>query len=267
VLECVVNVSEGRDAAAISAIAAAAGPDLLDLHVDPDHHRSVLTLVGEEAPRRVASEAIARLDLRHHSGAHPRVGIVDVVPFVPLDGSTLEDARRARDDFAAWLVQAHAVPVFLYGEERSLPDIRRGAFRSLVPDVGPTTPHPTAGASCVGCRGILVAYNVWLGDASVEEARAIASAIRGPAVRALGLLVGDRVQVSMNLLAPAEVGPAAAHDLVASRVRTPAFIAGAELVGLLPRSVLDAIPTERWAALDLSTDQTIEARLAGRDVA
>jgi len=264
VLECVVNVSEGRDDAAISGIAAVAGRDLLDLHTDPDHNRSVLTLLGEEAPRRVATEALARLDLSIHSGAHPRVGVVDVVPFVPLAGSTMHDARQARDDFAAWLVREHRVPVFLYGDERSLPEVRRGAFRTLTPDVGPSTPHPTGGAACVGCRGVLVAYNVWLRDASIEEARGIAAAIRRREVRALGLLVGDHVQVSMNLLEPDALGPAEAYDLVAHHVRTPAHIERAELVGLLPAAVLDAIDPDRWAALDLSPAQTLEARVARR---
>jgi glutamate formiminotransferase len=265
VLECVVNVSEGRDAEAIAALARAAGPDLLDLHTDAHHHRSVLTLVGEQAPRRVAEEAIGRLDLSAHAGAHPRLGIVDVVPFVPLTGSSMADAKRARDELARWLVDEHGIPVFLYGDERSLPDVRRGAFRTLTPDLGPSTPHPTAGAACVGCRPILVAYNVWLRDASIAEARAIATAIRSREVRALGLLLGDQVQVSMNLLEPGVVGPDAAYDLVAHHVRSPAHIERAELVGLVPADVLDAIDPERWSELDLSREQTIEARLARRE--
>ncbi|MFL6207108.1 MAG: hypothetical protein ACJ739_17325 [Acidimicrobiales bacterium] len=260
-LECVLNVSEGRDDAALAALAAAAGADLLDVHTDPHHHRSVFTLVGEAAPRRLATEAIARLDLSSHSGAHPRVGIVDVVPFVPLAGSTMADARRARDELARWLADEHQVPVFLYGDERSLPDVRRGAFRTLSPDAGPSTPHPTAGAACVGYRSALVAYNVWLGDVSIEEARRIAAAVRSPEVRALGLLLGDHVQVSMNLLAPDVVGPAVAYDLVARHVRTPAHIERAELVGLVPADVLEAIERDRWPALDLSPERTIEARL------
>ena len=264
-LECVVNVSEGRRTATIDAIAAVAGRDLLDLHTDPHHNRSVLTLVGEEAPRRVATMAIDRLDLSTHAGAHPRIGVVDVVPFVPLAGSTIHDARRARDEFATWLGREHQVPAFLYGTDRSLPDIRRGAFRTLSPDAGPSTPHPSAGAACVGCRGVLVAYNVWLGDASIDEARAIATSIRRREVRSLGLLVGDQVQVSMNLLEPDGLGPAEAYDLVAQRVRTPAFVERAELVGLVPAAVLEAIEPDRWAALDVSPGQTIEARLARRD--
>jgi glutamate formiminotransferase / 5-formyltetrahydrofolate cyclo-ligase len=265
VLECVVNVSEGRDASAIAAIAAAAATDLLDVHTDPHHHRSVLTLVGEDAPRRVATEALARLDLSAHDGVHPRLGVVDVVPFVPLDGSTSEDAEQARDRFAGWLARAHGVPAFLFGTGRSLPDIRREAFRSLRPDTGPATPHPTAGAVCVGFRGELVAYNVWLTGATLAQARAIAAEIRRPQLRALGLSVGDSTQVSMNLVAPRSLGPDAAYDLVAARVPAPATIERAELVGLMPAQVLEAIEPVRWLELDLSPERTIDARLAARD--
>lgn len=109
-LECVVNISEGSDRALVGAIGAAAGRDLLDVHADPDHNRSVLTLVGEVAPRRVARAAVGRLDLRGHRGAHPRLGVVDVVPFVPLAGSTMADAEAARDRFAAWIAGELGVP-------------------------------------------------------------------------------------------------------------------------------------------------------------
>jgi glutamate formiminotransferase len=264
VLECVLNLSEGRDAEAIGAIAGAAGPDLLDVHSDPEHHRSVLTLVGEAAAREVTSAAIARLDLSAHSGAHPRVGVVDVVPFVPLVPSAMADAQRARDDFARWIVEVHHVPVFLYGPERSLPEVRRGAFRELAPDLGPTAPHPTAGAACVGSRPLLVAYNVWLRGATLAAARAVADAIRRPGLRTLGLAVGDDVQVSMNLVDPEVIGPAAAYDLVATHLPAGAAIQRAELVGLVPSSVLLAIDRRRWSALDLDEDRTIEARLARR---
>jgi glutamate formiminotransferase len=262
VLECVVNVSEGRDAEVLGALEAAAGPDLLDRHTDPHHHRSVLTLVGGDAPRRVAEVAVQRIDLRRHSGVHPRLGVLDVVPFVPLAGSTLADAVAARDAFAAWLVERFDVPVFRYGEERTLPDVRRRAFVDLPPDLGPAVPHPSAGATAVGARPVLVAYNVWLDDTDLATARRIAASVRGSAVRALGLAVGDRIQVSMNLLAPDEVGPADAYDRV---VRTAAplgvTVAGAELVGLVPDAVLEAVPADRWRALDLGPDRTIEARL------
>ena len=262
-LECVVNVSEGRDADRLARLADAAGPDLLDLHRDPHHHRAVLTLVGEDAPRAVASAAVALLDLTDHDGVHPRLGVVDVVPFVALDGTASERAVAARDRFAAWFAATHGVPCFLYGVERSLPDVRRGAFDALAPDTGPGRPHPTAGATAVGARPVLVAYNVWLAGADVAAARAIASAARGPALRALGLQVGPRVQVSMNLVAPAELGPAAAFDLVASlAAEAGARTDGAELVGLVPAAVLRAVPRERWADLDLGEDRTIEARRA-----
>jgi glutamate formiminotransferase / 5-formyltetrahydrofolate cyclo-ligase len=266
VLECVVNVSEGRDEAVIAAIAGAAGADLLDVHTDAHHHRSVLTLVGEDAPRRVASEAIARLDLSAHSGVHPRVGVVDVVPFVPLDGSSMSDAISAREAFMVWLASEHAVPSFRYGPERSLPDLRRGAFRDIAPDHGPDRPHPTAGASCVGARDVLVAYNLWLTDVTLAQARVVASAIRSPELRSLGLAVGADVQVSMNLIEPAVVGPDKACDLVHRQVAAiGGAIARAELVGLLPAAVLDTVDADRWVELDLAPELTIEARLAARD--
>jgi glutamate formiminotransferase len=260
----VVNVSEGRERTVLEGIADAAGADLLDLHADPDHHRAVLTLVGADAARRVASEAVRRLDLATHQGAHPRLGVVDVVPFVPLDGSTMDDALAARDAFAAWFAEAYGVPAFLYGPERSLPDVRRQAFREVSPDVGPPVPHPTAGACCVGARPVLVAYNVWLAGSTLDQAREIAASIRQPGLRALGLLVGEAVQVSMNLVDPAELGPAAAYDLVAERLRgTAGTIERAELVGLVPRAVLDAVDPARWDQLDLAAERTIDARLLG----
>jgi glutamate formiminotransferase len=265
VLECVVNISEGRDDDRLDAIAAAAGDDLLDVHTDPHHHRSVLTLVGDAAPRAVATAAVELLDLTAHDGVHPRLGVVDVVPFVALDGTSRADAIAARDAFAAWFAGAHGVPCFRYGDERTLPEVRRDAFGALAPDAGPARPHPTAGATAVGARPVLVAYNVWLADGDLAAARGIASAARGPALRALGLQVGARVQVSMNLVAPAALGPADAFDLVHRHARERGVaVEGAELVGLLPRQVLDAVPRDRWTALDLAEDRTIEARLAAR---
>ena len=140
VLECVVNVSEGRSPEVLEAIAAAAGDDLLDVHRDPDHHRAVLTLIGPDAPRAVAAEAVRRLDLRTHDGVHPRLGVVDVVPFVPLARSAIDDAIAARDAFAAWAAADLGVPCFLYGppgpEHPSLPELRRQAWRTRSPDVG-----------------------------------------------------------------------------------------------------------------------------------
>jgi glutamate formiminotransferase len=261
VLECVANISEGRDAALIASIASAAGRDLLDVHSDPHHHRSVLTLRGQDAARAVATAAIERLDLRAHEGVHPRLGVVDVVPFVALAGEPPEAARVARDAFAEWLATTHGVPCFRYGAERSLPEVRRRAFRDLRPTDGPEAPHPTAGATAVGDRPVLVAYNVWLVAPGVDVAQQVAAAMRGPHVRALGLAVGDRLQVSMNLVAPLTLGPADAYDRAARFAEAlDARVEGAELVGLLPRTVLDAVPRSRWAELDLAEDRTIEAR-------
>ncbi len=265
VLECVVNLSEGCDPVAIDAIAAAGGRAVLDVHTDPYHHRSVLSLAGagpavEEAARAVAIEAVRRIDIRLHVGVHPRLGAVDVVPFVPLVGATMADALAARDGFAAWAAEDLGVPCFVYGPERSLPDLRRQAFITLLPDRGGPVAHPTAGAICVGARAVLVAYNVWLADGvDVVTARRVAAQVRGPAVRALGLDVGGRAQVSMNLVDPQLVGPAQAYDAVAALV----CVAGAELVGLLPAAVLEAVPVTRWDELDLGRSRTIEGTLPG----
>ena len=141
------------------------------------------------------------------------------------------------------------------------PEVRKGAFTTFGPDTGPLAPHPTAGAVAVGARPLLVAYNLWLADADLATARWIAGGLRGPAVRALGLAVGDRVQVSMNLIDPTRVGPAQVWDAVADDAR----IERAELVGLLPTAVLTATPPERWTQLALSTggDDRDPSRAAG----
>ncbi len=238
----------------------AAGVDLLDLHADRDHQRLVLTLVGEDAPRRVARVAVAAIDHRRYRGVHPSLGVVDVVPFVPLDPAAgLEAASGARDRFARWIAAELGVPAFTYGPDGpSLPELRRRAFHDLGPAAGPPAPHPTAGASAVGARPVLVAYNLWLAEPDLDRARAIARSLRSPSVRALGLAVGDQVQVSCNLIDPTAVGPAQVHDQVAAA----ATVARAELVGLVPAAVLEGIDARRWTVLDLEADRTIEARLA-----
>lgn len=259
-LECVINISEGRDLDLIEEIATSAGVDLLDVHSDPDHNRSVLTVVDTTAPRAIIAATVERLDLRTHSGVHPRIGVVDVVPFVPLDDSTFDDAVHARDELSLWIAEELHIPVFLHGPERTLPDIRRAAFGTLAPDRGPLEPHPTAGAVAVGARELMLAWNLWLAEPNLALAKEIAHTIRAPGLRALGLQVGDAVQVSMNLIDPLRLGPAAVYDRVAGL----APIARAELVGLAPRSVLDAIPPNRWERLDLAVESTIEYRLAQR---
>ena len=277
IFECVVNVSEGRDEAVLAELAAAAGPTLLDLHKDPYHHRSVFTLAGEAATvdhsvRQLATACVARLDLRPHQGAHPRLGVLDVVPFVPYEPGRppvhdLSSTLPHRDGFAGWLSATLDVPSFLYGplpggRSRTLPQVRKYAFADMAPDFGPGRPHETAGATAVGARGVLVAFNVWV--SSAEVARRVATLVRSPTVRALGLAVGDRAQVSCNLIDPAEFGPAQLYDSVSELVdEDGGTVIGAELVGLLPWSVLAAIEPTRWGTLGLSGDLTVEARLPG----
>jgi glutamate formiminotransferase len=274
VLECVVNVSEGRDRQLLGLLARSCGDVLADLHSDADHNRSVFTLAGppqniEPSVRRLASEVVSRLDLGRHSGVHPRFGVLDVVPWVGLAGWPLRDAaqgsvialaaKRARERFAAWAAEELGLPVFLYGPERPLPEVRRRAWKDLSPDLGPPAPHATAGSVAVGLRPLLVAYNLWMAAKVTEaEARSIAAGLRGPEVRALALRVGDGYQISCNLLAPFTRGPASVYDQVARL----APVVRAEVVGLVPRGVLDAVPKGRWDELGLSEGVTIESRLA-----
>jgi len=272
-LECVINVSEGRDPAALDKITGGAGEWLLDVHSDRDHHRSVLTLAGpatavENAARAVARAAVATIDVRHHVGAHPRIGALDVVPWVslddwPLGNGSIQTSIEARDRFARWAGSTLDLPCFLYGPERSLPDLRRQAWHTLAPDTGPPTAHHSAGAAAVGARPILVAYNLWLAEPDMSRARQIANAIRQPGLRTLALQVGEVVQVSCNLTDPWLLGLEATFDAVASR----ADVARAELVGLLPRTVLTLVPRHRWQELGLDPSTPIEARLeqAGLD--
>lgn len=266
-LACVVNISEGRDGDILEAVAAAAGYSLLDLHRDPHHNRSVLTLAGPAvvtAARSVVTEAVHRIDLATHVGVHPRLGAVDVVPFVPLGQSSMADAVEARDRFAHWASEQLGLACFLYGPSsafspaRSLPELRRLAFNPLIPDVGPSTANSSSGALCVGARPPLVAYNVWLdASASLGLARDVARTIRSPMVRTLGLNVGGRSQVSMNLIEPTIIGPAYVYDAVA----LVAPVSGAELVGLIPAAALAAIPESRWTELDVGPNRTIESRI------
>ncbi|MGH9303674.1 MAG: hypothetical protein ACRDZ5_04570, partial [Acidimicrobiales bacterium] len=223
----------------------------------------------------VAAEALRLLDIRLHEGVHPRLGVVDVVPFVSLgalDDNPIGEAPAlpgvtddfagevltARDSFARWFA-GEGVPCFFYGPERSLPEVRRHAFGDLPPDLGPPTPHLSAGACCVGARPILIAYNLVLAaGATLADGKGIAAELRRKELRTLGLATGDEVQVSCNLVAPDVVGPAEAYDAVAAR----AAVARAELVGLLPRRVLHRIDRDRWTQLDLDGSKTIESRLA-----
>jgi glutamate formiminotransferase len=274
VLECVVNLSEGADRSLVDTLAATVGSSLLDVHSDPDHNRSVFTLAGadvEAAVRALATAALQSLDLRTHCGVHPRLGVVDVVPFVPLaadgtparPGDDLGEALAARGRFARWAGAELALPCFLYGPERSLPEVRRHAFGELTPDTGPRRPHPSAGACAVGARPALVAYNVWLDTDDVRVAAAVAAAVRAPLVRTLGLAVAGGTQVSCNLLDPWTWGPAQVYDAVRGQAaQRGLLVSRAELVGLAPRQVVEAVAPERRRILDLSLDRSIEGRLA-----
>ena len=280
IVECVANVSEGRDEDVLAQLAAAAGSTLLHLHRDPDHNRSVFTLAGPaddvaEGARSLAGATVARLDLRHHAGAHPRLGVLDVVPFVPYEPGAFppEDLAPAvvlRDECARWLGTELGVPSFLYGplpggRARTLPEVRRAAFGpvgegGLSPDYGPPLPDDRTGATAVGARRVLVAFNVWV--SSAEVARRVAPLVRRPEVRALGLAVGTRAQVSCNLVDPVRYGPGVLYDTVATLVtQTDGAVEGGELVGLLPEVVLAAVPSGRWAELGLSEEKTVESRL------
>ena len=260
-LECVINISEGGNPESLNALREKLGPDLLNVHSDADHNRSVFTLAGTDASRVLAREAISMFDISAHAGVHPRVGIVDVVPFVALEPSTFDEAMHARNEFAAFASEELGVPCFLYGPERTLPYIRKHAFIDLLPDFGPANPHPTAGAMCVGARPILIAYNLWLKDSTLDVAKRICAEIRSESVRTLALQVGPSVQVSMNLIAPEVTGPDKVYDAVAQF----AEIDRAELVGLVPSRTLAEIPRQRWTQLDLSTETTIEWNLAERN--
>lgn len=272
-----MNVSEGRDAAVLDALAEAADPTLLDRHVDADHHRSVFTIAGDgpataSAVGRLLEVAVTRVDLSAHAGAHPRLGAVDVVPFVAL-GDPEVLALEAATGCAVQL-GALGVPVFLYGaadpQGRDLPSARRDAFVRRPPDVGPDEPHPRLGASAVGVRPPLVAVNCWLDRDDLPIARAVAGAIRGrdgglPGVRALAFRLPSRsaVQVSLNVTDLAATGVEAACTEVRARAEAAGIgVAQVEWVGLVPAAERERTSPQFRAWSGLGPDLTIEARLA-----
>jgi len=287
-LESVPNVSEGRDRGVIAAIgdAFAGGAHVLDVHSDADHHRSVFTLVADEAALVDALVAgIARaaelIDLRAHDGIHPRVGAVDVVPVVPLRPGDMPAAVEAARAVGRRVGEELGIPVFLYaasGDGRRPAFFRRGGPDELQrrvdagevrPDFGPSRLHPTAGAALIGARPLLVAFNLELEAGDIGDAQAVAEAVRASSggmagVQALGLrLPGTgKVQVSLNIV---DVELASLADVVA-RVRNEATLRGAavgqgELVGLLPESQV-AEPSA-LALASLPDDRILERRLQG----
>ncbi|MGH7727175.1 MAG: glutamate formimidoyltransferase [Vulcanimicrobiaceae bacterium] len=268
--ECVPNVSEGRDSAVIDACARAiegAGVRLADRSSDPVHHRSVFTYFGDAEIVVAASAALARvclerIDLRIQRGAHPRIGALDVLPFVPFGDATLADAAAVARMAAEAIWEATGIPSFLYGaaatsaERRELPALRRGGFEGLLasggplgpPDVGTVAAHPSAGACAVGARNVLVAFNVVLASDDLALAKRIARRIRErdgglPGVRALGIaLAQGRVQVSCNLLDVGATPLDLVRDLVAREAaHAGVAVAGCELIGLVPRAALAAV--------------------------
>jgi glutamate formiminotransferase len=290
----VPNVSEGRDPAAIAALADACrvpGARVVDVHSDPDHHRSVLTVVGEplalqDAMVALAGECIDRIDLRRHRGAHPRVGALDVVPLVALEQEDVPLASEIATGLAARLGGELNLPVFLYGDvasdpQRSRPhDFRRGGVDeleravedgALVPDEGPPRLHPSAGAVLVGVRPPLIALNVWLPDGTLTEARAIAARVREsgggpPGVRALGLYLSDAgmAQVSMNLEDYRAAPPAAAIAAVRAAAEAVGVESGdAELVGLVPREALLGPSPSALRIAGVRPGQILELKLPG----
>ena len=292
-LECVPNVSDGRDARLLDRMAArlsdTPGVRLLDGHRDADHHRSVFTLVGEapaltSAILGLCEEAVAAIDLRGHRGAHPRIGAVDVVPFVPVGRATMDEAVTAARTTGRAIAERFGIPVLLYEEaataphRRRLEAVRRGRFEGLAeklrtpewqPDFGPPAPHPTFGAVAVGARRILVAYNVNLATDRLEVATAVAAAVRAssgglPHVKAMALALPARrlVQVSMNLTDVEATPIAVVFDAVTREAaRHGVAVADSEVVGLVPAAALADVAARTLRISGWSPDKILDTRL------
>ena len=291
-IESIPNISEGRRTAVIDACGAALrseGVSLLDVSSDATHNRSVLTAAGEpgglrRAMRALFDRAIAEIDLRCHQGVHPRIGAVDVVPFVPLAGASMEDCVALARAVAAEAADRHGLPVFLYEEaalrpdRRRLEDIRRGQFEGLTqrlsqpewkPDFGPAAPHPSAGASVVGARWPLIAYNVNLSTDRLDVAREVAARVREssgglPFVKALGVPLAARglVQVTMNLTRFEQTSLVDVFDRVTAEAEARGVrVLESEIVGLVPAAALPANATSRLRLVDFTEDRILERRL------
>lgn len=264
--ECVINISEGENDYLLAQLERTAGESFRHRHSDPFHNRSVFTLINTDIELQrdvfwLIRNAIDVLDLEDHEGVHPRFGVVDVVPYVALDETGRDRARELRDETAAWLGDLD-IPVFLYGQigdqERTLPEVRRRAFRDLLPDRGPRQPDENAGAVAVGERPVLLAWNMYVTGIPADEVSRMARELRGDGIRTLPLRVGSRWQVSCNLIDPFRIGPDVAYDRLVALLPDGGSIEECELVGLAPAAVLLAIDESRWAQLGLSEDLTIE---------
>src|SRR5262245_20061275 len=293
-IECVPNVSDGQHHVLVDRIARAVrsvpGVSLLDYSADQAHNRSVFTFAGEASSLEQAilslyEVVIPAVDLRTHRGVHPRLGAVDVVPFVPLEGSTMADCVSLASRVGQLVARRFQIPVFLYEEAASTPErhslsnVRRGGFEKLadrmgagfLPDFGPHVPHPSAGASAIGARRLLVAFNVNLSTRRLDVADAIARTIRSsngglPCLKALGLPLDDRaiVQVSMNLTDYHQTSIRQAFEAVAREAMTRGVdVLESEIIGLAPAAALDQ---ETAAAIRLPGDwreKILERRLPG----
>jgi glutamate formiminotransferase / 5-formyltetrahydrofolate cyclo-ligase len=295
IIECIPNVSEGRRPEVVDAIAGAIravnGVRLLDYSSDASHNRSVFTLAGDAAGIKAAvlaiyERAVAAIDLRTHSGEHPRLGAVDVVPFVPIEGVTMDACVALARDVAAEVAARFAVPIYLYEEAASNParknleDIRRGEFEGLAakmategwaPDFGPATPHPTAGASVIGARMPLIAYNINLNTNRLDVAKKIAAAIRQSSggfrfIKAAGFELKDRgiVQVSMNLTNYEKTPIFRVFETVKREAeRYGVTILESEIVGLVPAAALNACAEYYLQVAGFNANQVLENKLRG----
>jgi glutamate formiminotransferase len=296
VLETVPNLSEGRDPGFVAAVVQAmreAGADVLDSTADSDHNRCVVTAIGaptavEDAAVAAAHLALERIDLRRHRGVHPRIGALDVVPFVPLVGLTMADACDSARRVAGRIAREVGLPVFLYGHAsdppgRRLSDLRRGGFEAMAgrwpadrqPDMLPPDwalpgTHPSAGAVCVGARAVLLAWNVYVSGVPLEALRRIAAAVRetggGHAgVRALALYLEgrDQYQISMNLEDAETVSAIAVFTDIEMRVgHEGGRIDRTEVIGLAPDRLLFDAAADRLALDPQTADRVLSRRLA-----
>ncbi|MDP2052657.1 MAG: glutamate formimidoyltransferase [Acidobacteriota bacterium] len=293
-IECVPNISEGRRLDVIDALAdtlrGVAGMRVLDVQSDATHNRSVFTLAGTAEGLaagipRLFEGAIAAIDLRTHQGEHPRLGAVDVVPFIPIDGVTMAECVALAKAIAADVATRYQLPVYLYEDastnaaRKNLEDIRRGEFEGLAakmrqpawaPDFGPAAPHATAGASVIGARMPLIAYNINLATNRLEVAKKIASAIRMSSgglrfVKAMGIPLEDRgiVQVSMNLTNYEKTPIYRVFDLVKREAeRYGVQVLESEIVGLVPSAALTQTAEYFLRLEGFSSGQILEKKLA-----
>ena len=291
-IECVPNISEGRDQMVIRpivmAVAATADVNLLDWSADPDHNRLVLTYVGEPeavmtATQKLCREAFARIDMQKHKGAHPRLGAVDVIPFVPLRGVSNEEAVALARQLGEWIGE-QGVPVYYYEdaatrpERRLLPDVRRGEYEALAarmetpagaPDAGPAVFNARSGASIIGVRFPLIAFNVNLATSDLAIAKRIAEGIRNSGggyrnVRAMGVDLKDKgqVQVSIDITQYEKTPIHRVFETVkAEAARYGVEVAGSELVGLAPMAAFEETIRYYLRLHDFSANQIIENRL------